>query len=154
VVLVEAAERSGSLITARLAVEQGREAMAAPGSPLDARAAGCNRLIRDGAALIRSAEDVIEALGTPRARVLRRATAGLWREDPPARADRPAPDALESAGDPVSRVAALLGPTPVGFDELCRAAGLSPAELSAALLELDLNGRIERRAGDQITLTP
>ncbi len=152
VVLVEAAERSGSLITARFALEQGREAMAVPGSPLDPRAAGCNRLIRDGAALIRSAEDVIEALGTPRARTLRRATAGLWRESPesgapPAEA-APAP---EPDGD-AARVAALLGPTPVAFDALCRSAGLSPAALSAALLELDLDGRIERLAGDLIAL--
>jgi DNA processing protein len=85
VVLVEAAERSGSLITARFALEQGREVMAAPGSPLEARAAGCNALIRDGAALIRNAEDVIEALGSPRARTLRRSTRALWEAGAPVR---------------------------------------------------------------------
>jgi DNA processing protein len=155
VVLVEAAERSGSLITARLALEHGREAMAVPGSPLDARAAGCNRLIREGAALIRSAEDVIEALGTPRARDLRRAMAGLWRDSAVPDAQEPKPDAAPAdAETPTERVAALLGPTPIAFDDLCRAAALSPAALSAALLDLDLEGRIERRAGDMIVRAP
>jgi DNA processing protein len=159
VVLVEAAERSGSLITARFALEQGREVMAAPGSPLEARAAGCNALIRDGAALIRNAEDVIEALGSPRARTLRRSTRALWEADAPVDETPPdaepaAPRADGAAQDAPSRVAALLGPTPVSFDDLCRAAALSAPALSAALLELDLDGRIERRPGDMIALKP
>jgi DNA processing protein len=153
VVLVEAAARSGSLITARMALEQGREAMAVPGSPLDARAEGCNALIREGAALIRSAADVIEALGAPRMRAVRRAMAPLWPETnrPPA---PPAPREPAPDGDDAARVLALLGPTPVGFDALAEVAGLSAAALSAALLDLELDGRIERRAGDLIARAP
>lgn len=140
VVLVEAAERSGSLITARMALEQGREAMAVPGSPLDPRAAGCNALIRDGAALIRSAEDVIEALSAPR-------MAPRRRVPPPPELDLPPPEPQEIAA-PAAQVAALLGPAPISFDELCRASGLTAPTLSGLLLELELEGRVERRPGD------
>jgi DNA processing protein len=153
VVLIEAAERSGSLITARFAAEQGREAMAVPGSPLDPRSAGCNALIREGAALIRSAEDAIEALGAPRARALRRATPPPRAAEPRAAEAPPAP-APPDAEAPAERVAALLGPTPITFDELGRAAGMTPSALSAALLELDLSGRLDRRPGDMIALRP
>ena len=147
VVLVEAADRSGSLITARLAGEQGREVMAAPGSPLDPRAAGCNALLREGATLVRSAEDVIEAL-----------TAGLAPSAPrpPKRVARaPAPTVAVAApplasADAAGRVLDLLGAAPVGFDDLARAAALSPAALSALLLDLELEGRIDRRPGDLI----
>jgi DNA processing protein len=151
VVLVEAAARSGSLITARMALEQGREAMAVPGSPLDPRAEGCNALIREGAALIRHAEDVIEALGTPRERAARVATAPLFRDLPRAAVEGPAapPDAASDA----ARVLALLGPTPVAVDALGREAGLSAAALAAVLLDLDLDGLIERRPGDLIART-
>ena len=148
VVLVEAAARSGSLITARMALEQGREAMAVPGSPLDPRAEGCNALIREGAALIRSAADIIEALGAPRA--LR--PAALPLPEPPA--TRPAPLPPVDLPEAQAAIAALLGPTPVAFDELARAAGLDAAALSAVLLDLELDGRIERRAGDLIALAP
>ena len=149
VVLVEAAARSGSLITARMALEQGREAMAVPGSPLDARAEGCNALIREGAALIRSAEDVIEAIGAPRAL---QPQAVLPLDTPAA---RPAPRVAEPAGDNrASQVAALLGPAPIAFDDLATAAGLSAAALSAVLLDLELDGRIERHPGDRIALAP
>jgi DNA processing protein len=150
VVLVEAAERSGSLITARMALEQGREAMAVPGSPLDARAAGCNALIREGAALIRSAADVIEALGQPRER--RPMAQAALAFEPSAAIPRPAPRPV--ADDPVERVAALLGPTPIGFDTLAREAGLPAEALSAALLDLDLAGRIARLPGDMVALSP
>jgi DNA processing protein len=147
VVLVEAAARSGSLITARMALEQGREAMAVPGSPLDARAEGCNALIREGAALIRSAADVIEALGAPRSLPLapRRAVASVGA---------PAPAPSPPPGAEAGHVLGLLGPTPIGFDALAAAAGLSAAALSAALLDLELDGRIERRPGDLIARAP
>jgi DNA processing protein len=151
VVLVEAAERSGSLITARLAVEQGREAMAVPGSPLDPRAAGCNALIREGAALIRSAADVIEALGERRARTLRRATAPLLAAVTPPAARAPDPAASDG---PAERVAALLGPTPVSCDALAQAAGLSAEALASALLDLDLDGRLTRLPGDMVARAP
>ncbi len=139
VVLIEAAERSGSLITARLAAEQGREAMAAPGSPLDPRAAGCNALIREGAALIRSAEDVLEALRRP---------APFVRRAPPQPLPEPAADAPDA-----ERVAALLGPEPVAFDDLAAAAGLDAPALAAALTELEIEGRIDRRPGGTIALS-
>ena len=139
VVLVEAAERSGSLITARCAAEQGRESMAVPGSPLDARASGCNALIREGATLIRSAEDVLEALNA--LRLPRRA---------PVRIE---PRAVVS-GDVAEQVAALLGASPVALDALGEAAGLDAATLSAALTELEMMGRIEMRPGDMIALAP
>ncbi len=137
VVLVEAAERSGSLITARMALEQGREALAVPGSPLDPRAAGCNAMIREGAALIRSTEDVIEALGAPAAAAPRRLA-------PRRAAERAvAPDPPDEDG-----VLTLLGPTPVSFDALVTASGLSARALSAALLDLELEGRAARLPGD------
>ncbi|TVQ53571.1 MAG: DNA-protecting protein DprA [Rhodobacteraceae bacterium] len=147
VVLVEAAERSGSLITARMALEQGREVMAVPGSPLDPRAAGCNALIREGAALIRSAADVAEALAAPRARRPRPEALPLAPEAP--RQPSP-PPAGDEAGDEAGRVLSLLGGAPVLFDDLARAAGLSPADLAAVLTELDIDGLIERRPGDLI----
>jgi DNA processing protein len=137
VVLVEAAERSGSLITAAMALEQGREVMAVPGSPLDPRAAGCNGLIRDGATLVRDATDVLEALAAPR----------IPRRPPPAPEAAPA-----AAGDPTGRVLELLGPTPVAFDDLAGMAGIQPAALAALLTELEIDGRVERRPGDLIAL--
>lgn len=138
VVLVEAADRSGSLITARFAAEQGREAMAVPGNPLDARASGCNALIREGATLIRSADDVLEALSALR-------PSGRPAADP-------APRAPDAQGDAAERVAALLGASPVALDALAEAAGLDAAALSAALTELELMGRIELRPGDMVAL--
>lgn len=151
VVLVEAAARSGSLITARMALEQGREAMAVPGSPLDARTEGCNALIREGAALIRSAADVIEALGTPRMGDQRRPMAPIWqainRPSPPDQ-----PRAATGTDTAAERLLSLLGPTPIAFDDLAASAGLSAAALSGLLLDLELDGRIERHPGDRIAL--
>jgi DNA processing protein len=141
VVVVEAAPRSGSLITARLAAEAGREVLAVPGSPLDPRAQGCNQLIRDGATLVQNADDVVEALGPVEARV----------ESPPARFD-PLPEESDEAvaGD----VEALLGPSPVPVDELIRLSGGSSGAVQMALLELDLAGRLERHAGGKVSLRP
>lgn len=141
VVVVEAAMRSGSLITARLAAEQGREVMAVPGSPLDPRAQGCNQLIRDGATLIQSAEDVIESL------------------NPFAVRPASAPEAPYSASASVEAgeadrvtVIALLGPTAAPVDEIIRLAGLAPAIVQTVLLELELGGRLERHAGGRVSL--
>lgn len=139
-VLVEAAARSGSLITARMALEQGREVMAVPGSPLDPRAEGCNGLIRQGAALIRSAEDVLEALEAPR--TLRPAER---RREPPPQVAQPEPE-----GDLAARLFELLGPSAVDSDTLARDLGLSQPALAAALLELELAGRVERLAGGMV----
>ena len=139
-VVVEAAPRSGSLITARQAADYGREVMAVPGSPLDPRAQGCNQLIREGATLIQNAEDVIEAI-TPIVPGLR---------------DPGAPYASAGGGDPPdtarSSIAGLLNATPVPVDELVRQSRLRPAIVQTILLELELAGRLERHAGGKVSL--
>jgi DNA processing protein len=142
VVIVEAAPRSGSLITARLAADQGREVMAVPGSPLDPRAQGCNGLIRDGATLIQSADDVIETL-----RPFSRQT--LFAPAPAFTPPAVSPDASD-----VDRraVIALLGPTATPVDEVIRLSGLPPAIVQTVLLELELAGRLERHAGGRVSL--
>jgi DNA processing protein len=139
-VVVEAAPKSGSLITARQAAEFGREVMAVPGSPLDPRAQGCNLLIREGATLIQSAEDVLEAL-----RPLR---LGVRQERSPYR-----PAQAGSDPDDVARrsVADLLGPTPVAVDEIVRQSGLTASVVQSVLLELELAGRLERHAGGRVS---
>jgi DNA processing protein len=141
-VVIEAAPRSGSLITARCAAEYGREVMAVPGSPLDPRAQGCNLLIREGATLVQTAEDVLEAirpLALPRFR-----EPGLDFAPPAEHPDLS--DADRRA------VAALLGPTPVPVDEIIRQSGLTPAVVHTILLELELGGRLERHAGGRASL--
>lgn len=140
-VVVEAAPRSGSLITARLAGEMGREVMAVPGSPLDPRAQGCNQLIRDGATLIQTAADVLEQLRPIDPRAVR-APASPYAAPPPA-------DASDADR---TRITALLGPAPVPVDELLRQSGLAPAIVQTVLLELELAGRLERHAGGRVSL--
>ena len=141
-VVVEAAPRSGSLITARLAAESGREVMAVPGSPLDPRAQGCNQLIRDGATLVQNAEDVIEAVNPLRLRPFRQ------KELDYAVADVP-PDVPNSVRE---TVAGLLNGTPVPVDELVRQSALPPAAVQTVLLELELAGRLERHVGGKVSL--
>ncbi len=139
--VVEAAPRSGSLITARLAGEAGREVMAIPGSPLDPRSHGCNQLIRDGAVLVQSADDVIELLGhfagTPQS-YLRESgeTFELSHE----------PDDTEPAD-----IAMLLGSAPVAVDELIRQSGQTASAVQLALLELELAGQLVRHAGGRVS---
>ncbi len=141
-VVVEAAPRSGSLITARLAGEAGREVMAIPGSPLDSRSQGCNQLIRDGAVLVQSPADVIELLesfaGTPRSHF--RDTAHDFAYDPGELAEGPAD------------IAALLTTAPVAIDELIRQSGQSAAAVQLALLELELAGKLARHAAGRVGL--
>lgn len=143
--VVEAAPRSGSLITARLAGEAGREVMAIPGSPLDSRAQGCNQLIRDGAVLVQSPADVIELLqgfdGTPRS---------SFREPGPA--GYPHDGAIEVADEPAD-IADLLGSAPVGVDELIRQSGAPAGSVQMALLELEIAGRLQRHAGGRVSLS-
>jgi DNA processing protein len=140
-VVVEAAPRSGSLITARIAAEAGREVMAVPGSPLDPRAQGCNLLIREGATLVQSVEDILESVRPIDSRAVRSPTAGF--DGPPA----------EDAGDAERLlVQTLLGPVPVPVDELIRQSGLAPAVVQTVLLELELAGRLERHAGGRASL--
>jgi DNA processing protein len=139
-VVVEAAPRSGSLITARLAAEAGREVMAVPGSPLDPRAQGCNQLIRDGATLIQNAADVVEAIRPFQTQV--RST--------PAAYEAPARDM--NGTDARGLVEELLGPSPVPVDEIIRLSGASAGAVQMALLELDLAGRLDRHAGGKVSL--
>jgi len=143
VVVVEAAKRSGSLITARFALEQGREVFAAPGSPLDPRAEGSNGLIKEGATLVTEAADVIAVvrpiLGQPIAPAL---------EEP----EGAGPPAAEPGRDERARIIELLGPTPVSIDDLVRLSASSPAVVRVVLLELELAGRLERHGGALVSL--
>ncbi|HTK79007.1 MAG TPA: DNA-processing protein DprA [Rhizomicrobium sp.] len=144
VVVVEAAENSGSLITASYALEQGREVFAVPGSPLDPRARGANRLIREGATLIESAEDVLGAL--------RSILGHAFREPPPsAPTNGPSPD--ESHTERLrQQLLELLGPSPVELDELVRQTRAAVPLVLETLLELQLAGRVERHPGNRISL--
>jgi DNA processing protein len=142
-VVVEAAPKSGSLITARLAGEAGREVMAIPGSPLDSRSHGCNQLIRDGAVLVQSAEDVIELLsgfdGAARSR-LRDSRHTFTTETP-------------ELGDEPAEIGSLLTTAPIAVDELIRQSGEGAAAVQLALLELELSGRLVRHAGGRVSLS-
>lgn len=146
VVVVEAAERSGSLITARLALEQGREVLAVPGSPLDARAQGTNKLIRAGATLVQSAADILEALARPDSQRLREPESRAPSDGPPAM-----PDESEIAAAR-ALIEERLGPSPIEVDELVRQTGFSPAVVLSVLLELELAGRLERQPGQRVCL--
>jgi DNA processing protein len=143
VIVIEAAERSGSLITARLANEQGREVMAVPGSPLDPRCRGTNKLIREGAALIQDAQDVLEALGRE-ALPGRRGPNGFDEPEP-----LPSDAEIEAFR---LRIVILLGPTPVEIDELLRLSGAPPGVLALILTELELAGRLSRQPGQRVAL--
>ena len=141
--VVEAAVKSGSLITARLAGEAGREVMAIPGSPLEPRSHGCNHLIREGAVLVQEPGDVAELLSTfdgqPRS---------TFRE--PAHGFDYTPEDLAQA-EP-AEIAGLLTTAPVAVDELIRQSGTSAAAVQLALLELEIAGQLERHAGGRVSL--
>jgi DNA processing protein len=141
-VVVEAAPRSGSLITARLAADAGREVMAVPGSPLDPRAQGCNQLIRDGATLIQNAANVMEAV--------RPASPRVSAPEAPFALSDPVP--LQDDPHALGVVEQLLGPSPVAVDEIVRLSGLSSGDVQLALLELDLAGRLDQHAGGRVGL--
>lgn len=151
VVVVEGAERSGSLITARDALDQGREVMAVPGSPLDPRAGGSNALIRDGATLVRSAEDVAEALAAALAAAPAPAPLPPAPRAAPERGTAPAADPRPAPVDLAGRLLELIGPAPSPEDLLIRSAGAAPAAVAAALVELELDGRIARHAGGLVS---
>lgn len=142
-VVIEAAPKSGSLITARLAAEAGREVMAVPGSPLEPRSQGCNQLIRDGAVLVQSAADVAELLsgfdGRPRS---------TFRDAAPA--FDYAVDELDAEPADVEN---LLTTAPVAVDELIRQSGEGAGAVHTALLELEIAGRLTRHAGGRVSLT-
>ena len=143
--VVEAAPKSGSLITARLAGEAGREVMAIPGSPLDSRSHGCNQLIRDGAILVQTPDDVIELLsgfdGAPHSR---------FRDVAPAY-EAFDEDSNDAPADPAD-IAGLLTTAPVLIDELIRQSGESPAAVQLALLELEIAGQLARHAGGRVSI--
>ncbi|AXI45723.1 DNA-protecting protein DprA [Sulfitobacter sp. SK012] len=141
-VVIEAAAKSGSLITARDALDQGRDIFAVPGSPMDARAAGCNMLIRDGATLIRSAADIIEALGSPQGGE----TPMLPLDPPPARPERKH-GLRSSVVELHKQILERLGPSPVAEDQLIRDLRAQPRIIAPALVDLELDGQILRSPG-------
>ena len=148
VVVVEAAGKSGSLITARNALDQGREVLAVPGHPFDARAAGCNMLIRDGAVLVRSGADVIEALA-PSARPQDSVEPEL--PIPPAAAPTPKRSLRETAALHL-QILARLGPSPVAEDQLIRDMAAPARMVAPVLVDLELSGKIKRQAGGLLSL--
>ena len=154
VVIIEAARRSGTLITARMAAEQGREVFAIPGHPLDPRAEGTNALLKNGATMVTEPDDVIEAL----APMLREAPAPVLggAAEPSVPADTSASSSPDIPGPLAegerARVLAALGPAPVDIDELARATGLSTRTMRIALLELSLAGRVEHHGHQLVSL--
>ena len=144
VVVIEAARRSGSLITARMALEQGREVFAVPGSPLDPRAEGSNGLLKQGAILVTEAADVVHVL-TP---ILGGDPATFRAEEPGA--EPLTPSSVE--GDLRQRIVALLGPTPVAIDDIIRFSGGSASAVRVVLLELELADRLIRHRGGLVSL--
>ena len=142
VVVIEAAHRSGSLITARMAAEQGREVFAVPGSPLDPRAAGTNDLIKQGATLTTEASDVINAV----APIMERPIAFGAREPDGEPLD------FDAGSSERARIVDLLGPSPISLDDLIRMSDASPAIVRSVLLELELAGRLERLGGGLVSL--
>lgn len=153
VVIVEAARRSGSLITARRAADQGREVFAVPGHPLDPRAWGTNQLIKDGATLITSAEDVINALQPFGRRRDAELIGSVSAREPDAvlhGEPEPLPEVVQ---DDRARIVSALGPSPVHVDELARATGLPIRIVQTVLLELSLAGRLEHHGSQLVSLT-
>jgi len=142
VLVVEAALRSGSLITARFALEQGREVFAVPGSPLDPRCRGGNDLIRRGATLTESADDILAQL------------AGQFAVSPAVRAPAEATPTASTGEltEAMSHVLERLSPAPVPIDELIRQCQIPPAIVTSVLLELELAGRLERQPGQRVAL--
>jgi len=168
--VVEAALKSGSLITARLAGDYGREVMAVPGSPLDPRSHGCNEMIREGAILVQRVEDIIELLssfdGVPLSRfhedgedVFGIGAEGDWGLEEAHSLPQAAPlfrwpeeeAAAEPEGDLGDRLLDMLGITPVGLDDLVRLSHASAAQVQTALIELELSGQILRHAGGRVS---
>lgn len=145
IVVVEAAERSGSLITARLALEAGREVFAVPGSPIDPRSSGTNQLLKQGASLVTSAADVIEAI---RPIVTRGLPPSPMREPAATETSAPAPEASDALRTKISK---LLSPTPVSVDELARLSDAQAAAVQIILLELELAGRLARHGSGLVS---
>lgn len=145
-VVIEAAQRSGSLITARLAGEQGRDVFAVPGSPLDPRCRGSNNLIRQGAVLTENAADVVEVLESGLGRPVAEPAGPVFGAPPQAPVDEATLDAARRD------VLEKLGPTPVTVDEIIRQCQVTPSVVLTVLLELELAGRLDRHSGGQVSL--
>jgi DNA processing protein len=144
VVVVEAAEKSGSLITAQCALDQGREIFAVPGSPLDPRARGANNLIRNGATLVQGVEDILE--------VLRPILGAGFREPDPDQGSGSPAQALEAEADRIrAAIEEALGPAPVEIDELIRQTRAPAAAVLTVILELELAGRCIRHPGNRVS---
>ncbi len=143
--IVEAAKRSGSLITARLALEQGREVLAVPGSSLDPRAEGTNGLIKQGATPVTEAADIISVL---------QPIMGLElpAREPEEEEMEPVMQNIEPAPDERTRIVALLSPAPFSIDDLIRLSQSSPRVVRMVLLELEIAGRLERHGGGLVSL--
>ena len=164
VVVIEAAKRSGTLITARLANEQGRDVFAVPGHPLDPRAEGTNQLLKDGALIATSAEDVLEVLARQHTAPPFRAfedmasTVTPFGELPPAtpqNAHPPIPAAPRAdPTDVIQAVRTVLGPAPVSIDEVTRATGLPAREVQVAIMELALTGAVEMHGSQLVSVKP
>lgn len=148
VVVVEASLKSGSLITAQFALEQGREVFAVPGSPLDPRARGGNKLIRDGAVLTESAADILEALNAMDSRRIKEHEGAAPAITPPVTLDE------AEVARARETILALLSPSPTSLDSLIRHSDLSAAAVQGALLTLELAGRVERHPGNRVALHP
>jgi DNA processing protein len=157
VVVVEAAPKSGSLITARLALEAGRELFAVPGSPLDPRARGSNDLLRQGAILVETAEDILAALpagpaARPPVRLPPLQTPAEEADDTADAPDEEEPDGADEVALARRHLGTLLSPTPVSVDEVLRRCPCSAAAVNAALLDLDLEGRLDWLPGNRVAL--
>lgn len=146
VVVVEAAVKSGSLITARTALDQGREVLAVPGHPLDARAGGCNLLIRDGAQLVRNAKDVLDAL-PPEECLLEPENAQPEFPLPP-----PQRRGLQETAALHGQILQRLGPSPLAEDTLIRDLGAQPEQVMPVLTELEMDGQLDRQPGGVLSL--
>ncbi len=146
-IVVEAAAKSGSLITARDALDQGREVLAVPGHPFDARAAGCNMLIRDGATLVRNAGDVIEILGTGETQQPDQPQLGLAVVQPISRPER----SLKQTAALHMQILSRLGPSPIAEDQLIRDLKAAPAKVAPILIDLELDGQILRQPGGLVS---
>ena len=146
VVVVEAAKRSGSLITARFAAEQGREVFAVPGSPLDPRAEGTNGLIKQGVTPVTETSDIVSVLQP----IMQEKE--LPVREPERRAEQAGGEDAEPAADERARIVGLLGPAPVSIDDLVRLSNSSPAVVRMVLLELEIAGRLERHGAGLVSL--
>lgn len=158
VVVVEAAARSGSLITARNALDQGRDVLAVPGHPFDARASGCNMLIRDGACLVRSAEDILTAISLPQEPITQEKKGSETSAYRPIPLKEPKPQSTPTMQtvprDLTASILAHLGPSPMSEDQLIRDMQTPTQQVSACLLELELDGLIIRHPGGIVSLCP